>query len=1199
MMAVALLSMLLFGYVLEDGLIYEKKEIAVTHVTEMPTLPMQSVNTYKPYARKLNIHTPVSQASAPELALPIRTYGTAAVRTYGANLPYATVPGMTYARENNKVQYSYVPQIQIWTLSPMAAPVQHTPIADLAVNTKEPQASNNEYRAFAMRKAPPTTGSTWENWYNEWSSATGGGGSLDDFEQWWNSTYGGNGWNPDLFEQWRSWLQDRYFNAPLPDGAGVLLLLLLIYLCCKLLRRKKAKAALCIVLMLAAGETGAQDYLLKSTGFDTGDAATDAMFDDIVADQFPTLRQHVFDNNGKALFDTLYLLYDDAGEHDVIMMRFEKHNDMAYLYDISMFNSCTTQGYPVITDVNGKRLYFSGICMSAYAGVGEEKDGFIQIAGHDNEAVDIYIDNLSIKTKRKSVSKSLNDLISRPVKGMSSPVAISTDGENNGFTARFHLCGDNLLVGGAKTDIQAADGSPVTSTLATIIDEVAAPVAVRPVIASGEGVDDYASKTAHLVFDDLWPQDAANLSVTYRTNGKLDLRVDDNLGTPSIDLGNARGTCVFRGGRYVMHTPRTNSMYYVCSMAVCYRLMRFSGIRLFGVGSSVSSGSSADNGTQYLNDVKIEDGTFTTHPATEHKDSIDVVINGWYKDYSDLRLPYNTKIDGGTFNNCRVYACDASAEQGIAPANSVGKRLCRAEIDVTAQPRDAVLGTVSASIPGYGTASLTPVQDMNDGKWYIYPYLPDIDCTDKEKKYTHNWVTVIPRMGANGVLTMGGDVEVYAKTLDGNHNQENLYMLYARLNEYTKTYAKVNVPGVGNIGVQTAIDKGGNKEYSGIINNGDYTIEKNLYTMLSFRSNEWNMMVAPYDISNIYVIETTPTPRQQGETQDEFLARQGEADGQLAQTIVTSLCPDILSGKGSGVSMNLIDICSKQLNNEPYRLQPYSPSVAGAGAAQSHFYLYEQVQRTMDPLAEELNILNGIGEWTLRTDSDATQFSSNWQYVQPTLEGVWMKKGRIYTFMLPSDSSNYWDGKYLVFEGLGPQTLTGSGNYSPVQPAYIDDDVILTQGNLTLHNDTIAAATLFVPERKEKGGETHYDFEKRQGSHIILPCQVYAAVSDENTDKVERITRHGLAVMHPHDDNEQAGNTALPHVSRYMLYVYAGSQTLSVQAFAAQHIGVYAVDGRQMWQGMVNEGAVLRLSIPAGVYVVRTDTGAQKIIVDN
>lgn len=959
-----------------------------------------------------------------------------------------------------------------------------------------------------------------------------------------------------------------------------------------------------------------------------------------------------FAEDGTPLMDSVYLflsvnLIGDPIPTCVILAK----TGNAYMIDLDdeSYRTSFVMGDKsrVISDVDGKRLYITGTASDACAGQGKESEGFFYIKGGDSEVVDIYLDNVSITTKSKTLpTASLNDWMGGYTQGMACPIAIGPNttslNTNTAFTARFHIRGNNVLTGGATTKTQ-----PATDAITRILGELfylsAAPIAIRPVVSVDGNLDMYKNMSAKITFDDVWPT-SADGATTMHTNGFLGLPVEGDLGAPSIDLGNSKGMVEFNGGQYKFHTPRNNSMFFVSSMAICYRSISMFGISTIGTGSSSSAGTSQEEqGLGTIRDVIFNDGTFSTYPAekvvttTDPKDTtkVDVVVKGWYRDYTDLRVPYNTKIYGGTFNNCNVYRCDASGEQGVAPINSAGKTLCRTKTAINESDIIKGIYTGPALETGYGSASLTPIKEA-DGTYYLYPYVFE-GCSQEPPVYHRNWVTVLPQMGIKDRLTMGGSVTVQEKTLD-NNTLENAYLFFTRLNQYTIDSAQISVAGV-NVTVAAAISLGGGEKtkYADVTNSKPYTIHHGLYSMLSFNSNQWNMISLPYDVHNIYVMETT-TPRQKGEPLETYLKRQGKADGNLAQNIVTSLCPDIFSGKGSGVRMNLIDIATKQINCPPFPIIPYD----GTNAATSHFYLYEQVCDDLqymdygDLITESSeNLLAGYGFWNLETTE--TDYQTKWAQVgKPTMpttaeekaaleakgllgtytdqdgnthdETILMRAGKIYSLFLPSDSMQYWNGKYLIFEGYGPQTIQGRNhknnyvNYEMLWDVVNDgeDDLnylremVALQGNITFSNDT-TDEYIYMPTAGAKNlDETApylYDFERKELGHVVYPMQVYAMLNEKLAEKDTEITRRGVI------RKVDVTTDACPVVGDVLLYAYSQAGSIMLASHAEQYVQVVGVDGRMLFAGQLHDGEQKHIPATAGVYVVRSNDQAIKLLV--
>lgn len=940
----------------------------------------------------------------------------------------------------------------------------------------------------------------------------------------------------------------------------------------------------------------------------------------------------VFDSDGKPTMDELYVFLTLPPEAEpLLQMKGEvylccqKYNSAYRAVDIKT----TANKNFVFTGCNGKHLYFTGKYDNAFAGNPDDPatasfPGVFVLQGGAGEKVDIYLHDFSITAQDKQVgSAQFNDLFSAYDPGcMASAFAIESDNEDTTrpFTANFHICGENTITGGNRSIFTAPEDDAIAQVLANILTITNSPIAICPLAKT---LDEVSNKTAKLVFDDIVPV----RGVSTRVNGKLNLPLEGSYSTPAIDLGNANGFCEFNGGQYRFATPASNSMFYVCSMAISYKMLTISGTTRYGIGSSV--GSPTTNVNENKVRITFNDGTFSTYSAEAYKtDNIDVVARGWYADYTDLRLSYESRINGGTFSNCRVYRCDASAERGASPVNSKHESLCYKELVVPAPAEPN--GTMSAeqvaadsylsAAAAYGSQSLTPVKENEQYKLNVYLPLADCDEDVSSKEYIHNWVTVIPKMGANGVLTMGGDVEVSALETDGKTKRKNAYLFYARLNDYTKKYAYVDF-GPLRATVQQAIKFGGGPEYTSVTNADAYSIAHGLYTMLSFNTNQWYTLTMPYDVANIYIIETTETQKGADETLDDFLKRQGEADGALASTIITSLCPDIFSGKGSGVYMNLIDIATKQLNRTPIQLFPYSPDV-GYGADKAHFYLYEQKPDVIDAWANDAPL------WRLSDDAD--DYSQKWQPVTPEsftkgkytgqdgkavpAGNIWMKKGHVYSLFLPdSESSRYWDGKYLIFEGYGPQNIDGwqvHNSNNPLIPGFkhqkdlnvylesVDETDELyghygyMQGNSTFCNDT-TVEEVFFPVKSDKD----YIFQKQQAGQVLLPCEVMMVLSSEDTEKYDAITRQGKATTQQSSESAQVkADDNVPKVSDVALVAKA-SDGIVLYSYAAQQVNIYTLDGRLLYSDTLSDGSVVRVPAVAGVYLVQGQEQTYKLIV--
>lgn len=872
-----------------------------------------------------------------------------------------------------------------------------------------------------------------------------------------------------------------------------------------------------------------------------------------------------------------------------------------------------------LTHMGGKKIWCYGTIPEASAG-GKNSEGYFYFQGTDHETVDIYLDHFQIqKVSDKTFEITFNDIMSGGLTGMASAFAFGSNGDTKGdqaFTACFHIEGDNQLAGGARTLYEMNQAGTIEKMLLSLLRMSGAPISARP-IAGDEGIASLETKTMNFAFDDLFPKGVG----TKHTNGRLSLPVAlDEIGTreaPSIDLGNANGSCVFNGGQYTLTTAVSNSMFYVSSMAIGYRMLDLLGIRVFGMGTSLSTPAS-DNTQPYT--VKINDGTFSTYSARDCQKVVDVVAQGWYAAYNDLRMPLKTLVDGGSFN-CELRTLEASAEMGTNPYNSKGDYLCRMEQWVNDSQIDPSTGLVALTSrdlgehTDYGHLSLTP-QAVGNAHYY-FPYWYEEDCGQKPVAHIQNWVSVIPLMGvkSDGLeLTMGGDQTVLTEEPYDHMPRINSCYFYTRLNEYTKKNASVSIMNIP-VKVQQAINLAGNDEFTEITNEADYTFENGLYTMLSFESNHWYTLTPPYDVHHIYTLETLPDDSLSANNltladkgTDKYLKKQGEKDGLLAQGIVTSLLPDILSKKGSGVSMDLMDICRQTLHLEPLELIHYNPHLPGHSIREASYYLYEQIEEADD-------LWSNPGLWNLMDNVNA--YSQKWQYASlaessmtytkkdgstVTNPPIVLQKGHVYSFFLPAGKDKYWDGKYLIFEGYGPQTMTGKSTFqeSAYTPEMLDEyyedqasQVLFLQGNSTSALDTIPSY-YFTPAPT---AGSRYDFQRQEPNTVVKPWEVYLMMNTSNASQFETLSAllASQPLQMPAVAERQDPNLLTPSARTLLACAQNG---LTVMALQGQAVQVYTLSGASVWSGYCGAGSIQTLALPSGLYLVRGEKEMYKIILN-
>ena len=327
------------------------------------------------------------------------------------------------------------------------------------------------------------------------------------------------------------------------------------------------------------------------------------------------------------------------------------------------------------TSLNGKKIYITGYCPFAYMGTTADEEGWMYFKG-GNTSVDIYLDNCTIGGRYKTKNGCGREgdysnfelelgLGDNYIVGCSSPFVFTSSATSNGtsFKPNIHIKGNSLLMGQTGMRISTVVGKVLVFEIDAGISNVyqsSAPITIRATDNSGY---------TNITFDDYWADGTI-------TNGYLKLSTlydsDDSGIYPcakvgSIDLGNDAGSVTFNGGQYCLRNGHADGTYST-NLAISYKMFSKTAagqtIYLYGFGGDQGGGGN----------VTINSGTFT-----KVEQNITYGVD-YYRDqdkFTDLRLPSNTIINGGTFNGLEsVVACADANSQGTNPKSGYGDALC-------------------------------------------------------------------------------------------------------------------------------------------------------------------------------------------------------------------------------------------------------------------------------------------------------------------------------------------------------------------------------------------------------------------------------------------------------------------------------------------------------------------------------------------
>lgn len=796
-----------------------------------------------------------------------------------------------------------------------------------------------------------------------------------------------------------------------------------------------------------------------------------------------------FDDDGVAVMDSLYLM---TNSYCAVYAKGtpDEGTGIVSTYELAdSYNPTLTKR--ILPDVGGKKLYFTGTCQNAKVGEANvmssdvieingltetytNLDGAFTLIGggaSSSQAVDIYIENLKLGTQARNGGLCNNGLnfFYEDMPGGSSPFAILSKsyGSGNFFTTNFHIKGENKLNSQPGVNFYL-DFINLAKVLSDGFTFGSAPIAVRgsAKLTESLNVASLRKYNTRLNFDDYWIDGNA-------TNGLLELDNSGQTNVGSIDLGNDLNICNFYGGRYKLSSAATrrNSVvtldtehltvdgfavdYFLSnSMAINYRKFEIT-LSVRGLMAVPICMYGFGNDAVGYGQVNIFGGTFETYGVSDNymSETNRKYDYCYFRDKYDMRIPDGSQVNGGGFNNCNVYLCDTVSSRGLNPINAMGDTVCLMSIVPTGTNED---GSAIFTIPDYfkydiegmGTISYDnaygfdgimggpavnsgPKHGINtdaSGKVNVYvPCKMDEALEPAVPIKTKNWWTAImPKYSANpaGGATIKNDGSLYNSyfvdvVLDS--------MLYER----------------GNRLIATAFES-----YRGnLYNSTNSQIQRRLFCVMPVETNRWFNFMAPFDISNVYEVNTIQTPEltlgkeawnqlSESEKQSEWTSYKRNLQENNFNLII-GFAPNLILPGGTTMELKeLVQLVGDSLYDAgkltaPVTINKLTPYF-GNNADDAHFYLYQPVDSNT----------NTIGQWRTKGGSE---FEYTWQYVTPvnktfadengdnTIDentsnaDVIMEAKHVYGLDFPGDQDYpYWNNRYLIFEGYGMQTVYGS-----------------------------------------------------------------------------------------------------------------------------------------------------------------------------
>ena len=879
-----------------------------------------------------------------------------------------------------------------------------------------------------------------------------------------------------------------------------------------------------------------------------------------------------------------------------------------------------------ITSGNAVSMYITGFCPYATTGYTKDEEGVWYFRANAGQSIDVYLQDCYIYSRAKTIDghtfadrsdgQSFVDHYSRGTGAVL--VFACNDKLTTPMNVTIHTLDNNLLKSNYGCFLQSIAGRAF---------QASSPIQIRL-------IDDtyVTASTTTLNFTDEWPASQhAKTGADVRTNGFLSLQKQVN-NAPSIDMGNSNTVVNFNGGQVELQNAQIVSTNYASSLAICPRSGKFAGIFLaYGLGTDDVGGT-----------VNFKDGTTTVLPMWVspnyfesylcEKDADGNYIKNTKGEYltTCLRTPANTYVSGGS--HCMMRACAEPQRQGGAPkdkAGNDGKLLGLYKFPKnpetgkkggwTANGTNGLVTPTAGNVPnGYKVESVTPNNNGTDNAeddYLNFWFNPDFEPAaqpEKDRKISF-WKTSMTRISAEyanyGERFVGGETSI---EFDGTEQMEIVKnLLYCKIDENILNViirddfmAPVKNPapeGDGFIPIHpTKVGTDPNPENAEmenfITNEGTYQVENKVYYITTATADVWNAFTAPFDVANVYVMETYPEELLEemewkaGKDRGEILEFQAEQNAYFAGFFGVTIA--------LGQDKNFDRIYQEYMewaNAQGYaypvggkrKLIPYN----GTNWATADFYLNENT-----------------ADWTIDNLDDGN-FTTAWQFPDAT-DGILMHQGQTYAMLLPfctgcdPDSRDYWDywsGKFIIFESVDgtlekPHKIYGSNHVGTLLSGLSS----VTDGSAKLlGNSSFAEVTLSstYPVLYYSGDLQHSTFYATDDTPGVKPTESFLVANPVEPIgmKLVAVSMEGEATYVGNPGDGTTTGTHTPTVGGGNdMFITGIAGGINIAVAAPQFVQVVNATCHIIYCGYVanNVDVILPMN---GIYVVKGENEVQKI----
>ena len=932
-----------------------------------------------------------------------------------------------------------------------------------------------------------------------------------------------------------------------------------------------------------------------------------------------------FDQAGNALFDRLYIFALTKGDQANSL------TTPCLIYDKNTATSYTKSNTEITIDKNNtksaalkinlqsqgmKKLYFTGYCPYGATG-GTEDNGVVHLIG-GAQTVDIYLDSLQLYARAKkdgtiniTTKTELTNgaYIAQGSGGVFVIESNSTDASRP-FNVNIHARGNNTLASqnGSKIEV-AVSGSSVS--ISDKPKHYSAPIEVLPTSA-------YSA--TNLTIDDLWPNEEQH------TKGVLVLKEWANeKANISIGLGNALTQLQLAGAQLYMRDVAYHTTTYTASK---------NGVTVSILAYGVT-------------------GTSKDYPAKRNANNQIALTDGTYNSLSsDAPLQLYTKrltIDGGTYNANIQHFTDFDTDPKSTFYNADGKELYKVTVSDANQygtiangkytvtnfaemvdaffphagvnyqmanspaPYHAPLSAYYVGTKTYGHSSWAPKNDQ------LTLWLPKIDCNAVKIPWQICAPSFVAQVSGEN-MPLGGRIQkIDGCPMPEHTNQYTVdYLLYMQMDDYTKeALPSYSLKQSNAIEVKIALED--DAMYNTIDNESDYMIQKKVYMLMPVEAAKWTLITPPFDVANVYVIESYPEAQlikdfkgKRGRIPTEYIAAARRAQAQRLMDLYTFWYYEEKGigeafdffGTGDGYTNGygrFVNAWMEYEKNANWKLDAtgdYTPVVEKLIHFTGKKGTYPE---GMNWLYANYYLYQSTSEW----DYIKGKFTTQWDTVTTPLDGSEpiMSKGQTYAMHFPFNSLNgehdpdqtwdYWTGKYILVESTTgtpeqPHTISGKANaVNKIENLTLNPETAVLQGNASFAEITPSTShAIWALEKRETS------LSPAQGaliSNFTEPVGLRAIGVHYETGRV-------IYDSIPQEEPEQEIPTSIPTLMDGLsLVVETIDGGLRITPAQAQQVLLYNAAGQLILnQYLTSTKEVL---LPAGVYIIPTGTQQPKRVV--